>query len=388
MLSPSQQQQVIALCQELVQAESLAGREAAAAAVVARWMERLGYDEVWTDRFGSVIGRRRGSGPGSNLHFDGHIDTVPATSLERWTHPPYGGVLAEGRIWGRGSSDMKGPDAAMICAGAFVPRESFCGSITVSASVGEEELEGPALAAILAEHPADMVIIGESSELKIGIGQKGRAGVQVRTSGVPAHSSRPEEGVNAVYRMLEAVNRIRAIPAPPDELLGPGINELVEIVSAPFPGTSIVPDGCRARFDRRLVRGETRASVLHMFREALAGLEGVEVDYLQVTIPCYTGDAIVSDDFHPAWATPRDAVLVHAAEAALRTCGLPVDYFTARYCSNGSASAGELGIPSLILGPSSPALAHIVDEYIEVDQLLKGTEVYMALAAELLRPLR
>lgn len=385
-LSESQRTQLITLCRELVQAESMAGRESAAAQVAERWMRQLGYDKVWIDEYGSVIGQRHGTGVGPSLHFDGHLDTVPATTPELWTHAPYGGELRDGRIWGRGASDMKGQDAAMICAGAFLPREAISGTITVSVSVGEEELEGPALAAILRQHPADMVVIGEASELGIGIGQKGRAGIRVQTHGRAAHSSQPEDGVNAVYRMLEAVARIRALPTPQDDLLGPGINELVEIVSSPYPGTSIVPDGCRARFDRRLVRGETRESVLAALRAALNGLEGVEVEYLQVSLSCYTGATLVSDDFHPAWETPRDTPLVRAAEVALERIGLPVKYFTARYCSNGSASAGEMDIPTLILGPSSPALLHIVDEYIEIEELVRGAEVYMALAAQVLRP--
>ena len=384
-LTEMQRDQVIALTCELVQAKGLAGQEREAAMVCERWMKQLGYDEVWVDRFGSVVGRRRGSKPGRTIHFDGHLDTVPATSLEKWRHAPFGAELSDGKIWGRGSSDMKGPVAAMVCAGACVPREMFGGAIVVSASVGEEELEGPALAAILKEHPADVVIIGESSELKIGIGQKGRAGVQIETRGVPAHSSRPEEGINAVYKMIEVIERLRALPPPTDPVLTPGISELVEIVSSPYPGTSIVPDGCRVRIDRRLVQGETRESVLAGFREALRGVDGVEVRYLEVTLPCYTGEVIVSDDFHPAWVTPRDSDLVKRVEKALASVELPIDYFASRYCANGSASAGEMNIPTLIFGPSTPAVAHTVDEYIEVDQLVRGTQAYMAISVEVLR---
>ena len=384
-LTRNQIDQVIALTRELVRAESLPGQEREAAIISERWMKQLGYDEVRTDRFGSVVGRRRGAGPGRTIHFDGHIDIVPATSREKWTHAPFGAELSGGRIWGRGSSDMKGPVAAMICAGAFLPREQFSGTIAVSASVGEETLEGPALAAILREHPADVVIIGESSELKIGIGQKGRAGIQIETRGVPAHSSRPEEGVNAVYKMIEVVNRLRALPPPTDPLLTPGISELVEIVSAPYPGTSIVPDGCRVRIDRRLVRGETRDSVLATYRDALRSIDGVDVSYLQVALPCYTGEVITMDDFHPAWVTPREGELTGRAVRALTSVGLPIDYFTSRYCANGSASAGEMGIPTMIFGPSTPALAHTIDEYIGVEHLVRGAEAYMSLTVEVLR---
>ena len=384
-LADNQKEQVIALTRELVRVESLPGQERDAAAICERWMRQLGYDEVRVDRLGSVVGRRHGNASGKTIHFDGHTDIVPATSPEKWTHDPFGGELSDRKIWGRGSSDMKGPLAAMICAGAFVPREEFDGVIAVSASIGEETLEGPALAAILREHPADAVIIGESSELKIGVAQKGRAGIQIETRGVPAHSSRPEEGVNAVYTMMEVIERVRAMPAPTDPVLTPGICELVEIVSSPYPGTSIVPDGCRIRIDRRLVQGETREGVLSAYRDALRGVEGVEVSYLRVALPCYTGEVIEMEDFHPAWVTPRDSGLVKCAEAALASVDLPIDYFASRYCANGSASAGEMGIPTLIFGPSTPAVAHTIDEYIEVEELLRGAEVYAALGRELLR---
>ena len=384
-LTDTQKDQVITLTRELVRAKSLPGQERDAAVICERWMKELGYDEVWVDRYGSVIGRRLGMRDGKTIHFDGHTDVVPATSPEKWRRDPFGGELSDGRIWGRGSSDMKGPLAAMICAGAFAPREQFDGAIAVSASVGEETLEGPALAAILREHPADAVIIGESSELKIGVAQKGRAGIQIETHGVPAHSSRPEEGVNAVYKMMQVIERVRAMPAPIDPVLTPGISEVVEIVSSPYPGTSIVPDGCRIRIDRRLVRGETRESVLSTFRDALRSIEDVEVHYLRVTLPCYTGAAFEMEDFHPAWVTPRGSGLVKCAEAALAQVGLPIGYFASRYCANGSASAGEMGIPTLIFGPSTPAVAHTIDEYIEVEELLRGTEAYAALAIEVLR---
>ena len=383
-LTDDQKDQIVALTRELVCVESLPGQERDAAVICERWMKTLGYDEVWVDRYGSVVGRRHGAGAGRTIHFDGHTDIVPATSRERWTHDPFGGELLDGKVWGRGSSDMKGPLAAMICAAAFVPREQFDGVIAVSASVGEETIEGPALAAILRQHPADAVIVGESTELKIGVAQKGRAGIQIETRGVPAHSSRPEEGVNAVYKMMAVVERVRAMPPPSDPVLTPGISELVEIVSSPYPGTSIVPDGCRIRIDRRLVRGETRESVLSAYRDALRDIDGVEVRYQHVTLPCYTGEVITMEDFHPAWVTPRDSHLVKCAETALARVGLPIDYFASRYCANGSASAGEMGIPTLLFGPSAPAVAHTIDEYIEVEELLRGAEAYAALAIEVL----
>jgi putative selenium metabolism hydrolase len=383
MLTDQQHAQVIACCQELVRARSFAGREQDAAQVAERWMRQLGYDEVWVDEYGSVVGQINQETPtasGPHLHFDGHLDTVPATARDAWSRDPFGADLADGAIWGRGTTDMKGPLAAMLCAAAFVPRERLRGPVTVSASVAEEELEGPALVAILARKRPDVVVIGESTALRVAIGQKGRAGIRVATHGKPAHSSLPQDGKNAVYRMLDVTQRLRTMPLPDDDLLGPGVLELVELVSSPYPGTSIVPDGCTARWDRRTVRGETREQVLAAMRAALADLDfRVDLAYLDVQVPCYTGSTLHSDDFHPAWDIAADHPLVQAALAALASAGLPASIGPVPYCTNGSGSAGELGIPTIILGPGDPSLLHVVDEHITVEQLTRGTAVYMQL---------
>ncbi len=383
MIGTEMQQDVIACCRDLVRARSLAGREREAAEAAERWMRRLGYDVVAVDRYGSVVGIIHGRAPGPYIHLDGHLDTVPATALELWTHEPYGAELSDGKIWGRGATDMKGPLAAMICAAASLDRARICGTIGVSASVAEEELEGPALNAIIAERRPDLVIIGESTMLQAGIGQKGRAGIRVTTHGQPAHSSVPHKGDNAVYRMMDVIARLRAIEAPHDTLLGAGVMELVEIVSSPYPGTSIVPDRCDVRWDRRLVRGETRTSVLEGIRAALGGLDQVGVAYLDVTVPCYTGATLRSDDFHPAWEIHPEHELVRAALRAAEAAGVEPRTCTIAYCTNGSGSAGDLGIPSIIIGPGDAAQFHVVDEYISVDQLTRGVAVYATMLAHL-----
>jgi len=379
-LTDSQQEQVIALTRELVQAKSPSGQEGEAASVVAQWMKTLGYDKIWTDEYGSVIGKRWGSGPGKNLHFDGHLDIVAATQPDSWRYPPFEAQVAEGRIWGRGTSDMKGPLAAMICGAAFLSQEEFKGTVTVSASVGEEGWEGAALGAILREHPADAVVIGESTNLTLGYAQKGRAGITFRTQGQAAHTSIPQKGLNAVYKMIEVIERVRDIPLPEDDVLGPGVTELIEIISSPYPGDTIVPDGCRVRFDRRLGSSETQTSMLEGLQEALKDIEGVSVECPEIALSCYTGEQLRMTDFHPGWITPREEELVQKTLVAMRSIGLPKTYLAAPYCTNGSASAGEMGIPTIIFGPSQGGLAHIIDEYIEIEQLLKGTGAHMAIA--------
>ena len=376
---------VVQCCRELVQVPSLAGEEHEAALVAQAWMKKLGYDEVKIDAFGNVIGKVKCSSGGPRLHFDGHLDTVPVTSPKSWQHSPFGAEIDDGFIFGRGVADMKGPLAAMICAVAAIDRSKLAGTITVSASVGEELLEGAALKAILQDQPADMLIIGEGTNLQAGIAQKGRASICLTTKGKSAHSSTPEKGINAVYLMVKAIAKLRALPLPADELLGNALCELTEMVSGPLPGSGTIPDICTTRWDRRMVRQETLASVLSEMRNSLQEIEGAEVGLDEASLQCYTGKTLkMKQNYHRAWETPQDSSLFRATVAALaevcgegRTIGIP-------YCSNGSVGAGELGIDTVIVGPSDPAEFHTVDEKLSIEDLLKGQRVYEKIIENLL----
>ncbi len=383
MLKPDTRDEIIAFTQELVRLPSLPGREQAVAQAVEAKMRGLGYDEVWTDEYGSVVGLLRGARPGPTVLFDSHSDTVEITSPETWTHDPLGGEIDGGRIWGRGATDMKGAIAGTVVALGRLPRDAFRGTLAVSASVGEEVIEGAALSHILLRVHPEFVVICEPSELRLGIGQKGRTGLRVSVSGRAAHTSNPQQGDNAVYKMLPVIERLRALDLPRDPLLGDGVMELVEIQSFPFPGKSIVPDGCQVRFDRRLTRGETMESVMGSLRGALAGLKDWQAEYTTAHVDCYTGKALEMPDFHAGWAMEPQNAWVQRAQRGLRAAGLPGDFYAVPFCTNGSYSAGQAKIPTVIFGPSTVRLAHVVDEYIEIDELLRGAAGFVGIAQEM-----
>jgi putative selenium metabolism hydrolase len=384
-MQTSYESEVLSLCRELVRRPSLSGQEGAAADLVAEEMAMLGYDHVARDDLGSVIGVMTGESTGPTVLIDAHLDVVPAISPESWTRPPFAGLSENGAIWGRGVVDTKGSLAAAVPAVAALGRRGMRGTLVMSASVGEEMVEGLALGYILDRCAPDMVVICEPTRLRLGIGHKGRCGLVLTTQGVAAHSSRPEAGVNAVYRMLDAVSRVRAIPLPHDELLGRGVNELVEIVSSPYPGTSMVPEGCTTRFDRRLVRGETRDSVLEELHDALRGLDGLSVAYHRAELTTYTGRTFIVEDFHPAWAMGEDIEIVRRAQRGLTTGGLDASLYLAPYCTNGATSAGERGLPTIIYGAGDITRAHGVDEHLEEEALVRCFHGYVALLDGLLR---
>jgi putative selenium metabolism hydrolase len=379
----------LALCRELVRIESPSGGEREVAVAVGRAMTELGYDEVRYDELGSVLGIRRAGGTraqgGSDpaLLLDAHMDVVPATEPSAWRFPPFSAERAEGRIWGRGATDVKGSLAAAVVGVGLLPREALAGSVIVSASVGEERIEGLAVGHVLDRHPVRAAIVCEPTGLAVGLGHRGRASIVVEAEGRAAHTSRAENGINAVYRLTEAIARVRAMAPRTDELLGRGHAELVEVGSLPYPGSAMVPYHATARFDRRLVRGETQASVLGEMADALAGLEGVSAGLHAATLTCYTGAAFTVEAFHPGWAAPAEAAHAARARAALREAGLGDDVFYAPYSTNATTTAGRHGLPTVVYGAGEIAAAHAVDESVAEAELVAAARGYQALARAL-----
>ena len=112
-MEKAREEQVVALCQDLVRQRSYSGEEKGVVDVLSARMKELGFDEVTVDRYGNIIGCIRGSRPGKKILFDGHIDTVPVTEEKEWQYPPFAAEIHDGKIYGRGTSDMKGAVAAM-----------------------------------------------------------------------------------------------------------------------------------------------------------------------------------------------------------------------------------------------------------------------------------
>ena len=132
--------QVVNLCQKLIQQKSYSGHEDGVVKVLSENMKDMGFDEVSVDRYGNIIGCIKGSKPGKKILFDGHIDTVPVTEEDKWMDPPFAAEIYDGKIYGRGTSDMKGAVSAMTCAAANFAKDTnkyFPGDIYVAGVVNE-----------------------------------------------------------------------------------------------------------------------------------------------------------------------------------------------------------------------------------------------------------
>ncbi len=215
LLPPEIQQEVIAFTQDLVRIQSFSGQEEEIARFIAAKMQALGFDEVTIDAMGNVLGRI-GSG-GKSILFDSHMDTVTVNDAADWQVPPFSGAIVDGRLYGRGSMDMKASLAASIYAAALAKRQGLTvgKTVYVSCSVFEEDCDGENLKHLFKELQLrpDFVVICEPSENRIALGHKGKAQIAIKTHGVSAHGSAPEKGLNAVYEMAEIIQRVEQVNA-------------------------------------------------------------------------------------------------------------------------------------------------------------------------------
>ncbi|MDR1649390.1 MAG: YgeY family selenium metabolism-linked hydrolase, partial [Synergistaceae bacterium] len=330
------------------------------------------------------------------LLMEGHMDHVDVSDPSLWQHAPYGAEVEDGKIYGRATSDMKGNLCAMTLAAAFAAEDrktSLDGELLVAGAVHEECFEGVASEEIGKNWAPDAVVIGEASHLSVKRGQRGRAEVVAETLGRSAHSSNPSAGVNAVRKMAKLLDAVERDFRPPlHPVLGEGILEVTDIISSPYPGASVIPDRCRATFDRRLLVGETEEGVLAPFREIFQSLSGADKEFEARAFladgrdSCYTGLKIEAKRFAPGWLFEADHPFVRAVVEGLEAVGQTPELSHYAFCTNGSYYAGKAGIPTVGYGGSLESLAHIVDEYIEIDQLVKACEGYYGIVEKFFQP--
>jgi len=384
---------LVGLASQLVSIPGESGHEGAVARAVKEAMEALGYDEVLVDAAGNVLGRLSGKrarrGRRAVVLFDAHLDTVGADPTG-WRHPPYAGVVEDGQLFGRGAADMRGALAAMVHGLSGLNRGRLEGDVWVCGSVSEEVLEGVALRVALERIKPDCVVVGEATRLNLAIGQRGRMELVLEVEGKPCHSAFPAAGVNAVSGLARAWLALERQRLPEHPRLGPALVVLTDVVSTPYPGVSVVPYGCRATLDRRSLPGEEAGAAAREVERVAAEAAGMPVTcrVAEGEAISYTGYRLAQPKHFPAWELPEDHPLVRRALSALQETGLTPTISSYQFCTNGSGSAGELGVPTLGFGPGREVDAHTVDECIAVDQLYAAARGYQALALALTRESR
>ncbi len=372
---------MLEFARELLSIPSPSGRERDACERCAEELRALGF-EVETDLYGNVLGTIGPDGP--RLLFDGHIDTVAPSA--GWSRDPYEPGVEEGRLHGLGAVDMKGPIAAMIYGISDAARRgALHTSVAVSLSTLEEVAEGAALRPLVERLKPDRVVIAEPSGLQLMLAQKGRAELELEVHGRAAHAAFPAQGASALMGAVRVLSALDDRNAPADEELGAAILVATEAITDPLPGISVVPSRCKVRLDRRTLPGETEDTVLaeiEPFLEA-ARTEGARAmaSIADGQVTSYTGHGLAARRFLPAWRLAPTHHFAVAATAALEEALGAVRQSFYGFCTNGSLTAGSLGIPTIGFGPGDPERAHQADEFIDVADLERGRRGFCALAS-------
>jgi putative selenium metabolism hydrolase len=373
------QPQMIEFLRNLIRTPSLSGDEGRVAELVAEEMESLGY-AVEVDEMGSVVGRR-GAADGRSILFDAHMDHIDVGALDRWSLDPYAASVVGGVLYGRGAVDMKGSLAALIY-GCAAPE--IRGQVTVTCVVHEETNEGIATRKIvegMGSRP-DACVLGEPTDLKVSVGQRGRGVFRIMTRGATSHASMPELGRNALYEMTPIIERIKEANRhlPRDPILGPGSVAVTGIACKPGGGP-IVPDLCEISVDRRLIPREDVDTVLGELRTLAAG---ADVELVEEEFTCYTGYRTRSRQYFPGWITDEGHWLVKESLDALEEAtGKRPDVTVWKFSTDGVATAGALRIPTVGFGPGDPSLAHQPDERVSLSDVLAAARGFCALAHRL-----
>jgi len=391
---------VIAFAKRLMQTPSLSGQEQDIVNLIIREMERLTYDEVFTDDMGNVVGIIKGSGQGENIMFNGHMDHVDPGRLEAWDYEPYGGTIAEGYLHGRGACDMKGAIASQVYAAALIKNLGLThrGDIIVTCVVQEEPAEALGTAYLcdvaFAERgiKIDFVVLGEPSDLKLMLGHKGRVELEVTTVGRTSHGSTPWRGINAVYKMLPVISKVQDLDSnlPTHELVGKSSIALT-IISCSPGRLSVIPDLCTVCLDRRLTPDETVEQALAQIETILKDIGKEDPDFggsvriRELEEMSYTGMKTLVHKGMPPWLIPPDHPKVWQTRTALSELGYKPEYGYWDFATDGSHTAGVLGIPTIGYGPGEEGLAHTPQERISLDSLVQSVTGNAAIALTITR---
>ncbi len=389
-------------------------------------MEKLGYDKVEIDGLGNIIGWM---GDGEKIiAIDSHIDTVGIGNLSNWTHDPYKGYEDEEVIYGRGGSDQEGGMASAVYGAKIMKDLGLIPAgykIMVVGSVQEEDCDGMCWQYIvnksgIAKENFEFVISTEPTDGGIYRGHRGRMEIRVDVKGISCHGSAPHRGDNAIFKMADILQDVRALNEN-DAEEGTEIKGLVKMLDPKFnpdhyedanflgrgtcttseifytsPSRCAVADSCSISIDRRMTAGETWTSCLEEIRN-LPNVkkygDDVKVSMYMYDRPSWTGEVYETECFFPTWINRDSAAHVQALVEAhhamfgterigpagsmhLRTGRPLTDKWT--FSTNGVAIQGRYGIPCVGFGPGAESQAHAPNEITWKQDLVTCAAMYAA----------
>ncbi|MEO1666419.1 MAG: YgeY family selenium metabolism-linked hydrolase [Chloroflexota bacterium] len=345
-------------------------------------MEKVGFDEVWWDQMGNVIGRI-GDGP-VKLMYDTHIDTVGIGDPEEWEWDPFEGKTEDGVFFARGASDEKNSTPGMVYGLAIARDLGLLDGITAYVFGNmEERNDGIACHALVEVEglKPDFVVIGEPTKMQVYRGHKGRVEMKVVAKGKSAHAASNFMGDNAVYKVVPIIDAISKLEPElgDDEFLGHG-RITVTKVEVQTPSLNAVPDEATVYIDQRITFGEDPQDALQRIKDLIGDRDDMEASILWDEEPSYTGFTFGTHKIYPAWALEEDHPFVQAGvKTGEAVYGEPSNTGKWDFSTNGIYWRGKAGIPSIGFGPGDEIHAHTVLDQVKLEDVVQSTNWYAAL---------
>ena len=347
--------------------------ESAVADAIAAEMRQLGLDvsvEEAVPGRPNVIGVLEGRAKGRSIMFCGHTDTVGVAGM----NDPFTPIERDGRLYGRGTQDMKSGVAAMISAAGTLAQRGLAAGRVIVAAVVDEEHSSIGADALVKNWTADAAVVTEPTDLEIAVGHKGFAWVEVEVVGKAAHGSRPKDGQDAILRMGRVLARLEALDRhlqlrSPHALVGTG--SLHASFVSGGRELSSYPDRATLQMERRTLPGEQESIALAEVESILATLAHEDPTFKASARHLFS---------RPAYEVSRHHELPLAMSDAAEKAGCLPRIAGASFWTD-AAVLGHSGIPSILFGPGGGGL-HSTEEYVVLEEVLKCRDALVLLAEQ------
>lgn len=394
--------------QKLIQTPSISGNEYELTKIIVAELEKLGYDEIFRDKYGNIIGIIKGEEDGPTIMYNSHMDHVEPGDPNNWEgYDPYGGEIDVCEcdnmdcsakemvecIHGRGASDVKSGHGFQIYAGGVLLklRErgiKIKGNFMYTGVVHEESGQNGGTRRMVAETfpekgwDFDAMVSSEATSLSLYLGHRGRIEYLITTYGRTSHGSCPQKGINAIYKAMPVIDKIKNevipnLPKDPDgEVEDASIS--LNIIECSPGALSIVPDQCFLSFDRRTMIGETEESAMQILQKVIDECAAEDPEF-KATVEvkpdidvCYTDEVMNGYKFTEAWKIKKDHPFTQACAAALENVGQPVKYGYWSFATDAAVTAGQHRKPTIGYSGMQEQFAHTPFDKCRTDYIEKA----------------
>lgn len=378
-------QEALQLLKEIVQIKSILGKEKLVADKLQALFEKydIPCEQVeYSEGRNQLVATLTGNEVGPVLGFSGHMDVVPVGEIP-WANDPFAAIEKDGLLYGRGTCDMK---SGLIAAVAAMIRlkeagSNFKGTVKLLATVGEETSaigSGQLVDKGYADD-LDALVIGEPTNVEIGVAHKGALWPRITTYGKTAHGSMPDQGVNAIEHMLLVLKAFKEtfdFSHSVDELVGASTSSL-DIING-GNGTNVVPDKCTIEIDIRTIKAQDHSELKQQFKEML--------DKLTATVPDFKAEIEFINDLPSMKTELNDPFTVLTQQVVSDVTGKTANTFGMTGYTDGSQFGRvNKAFPILILGPGETTYAHQPNEFVNINDFYQMITINEHIAQEFLK---